>query len=31
MFAGAKTDLIFIPAQTKPGSVKQWTAQDQVA
>jgi hypothetical protein len=31
MFAGAKTDLILIPAQAKPGSVKQWTGQDQVS
>lgn len=31
MFAGPKTDLVFIPGQTKPGSIKQWTASDQVA
>jgi hypothetical protein len=29
MFAGSKTDLIFVPAQAKPGQVKQWTAADQ--
>lgn len=29
MFAGAKTDLVFIPAQSLPGSLKQWTAADQ--
>ena len=28
MFAGSKTDLIIVPAQALPGSLKQWTAAD---
>lgn len=31
MYAGPKTDLIFVPGQTLPGAMKQWTASDQVA
>lgn len=31
MFAGSKTDLIVVPAQALPGSLKQWTASDLVA